>query len=102
MSALSVAIMAGWVVLALGAWRARVLGLFRAVCLAAMSALPLGVLKGTTALSIVAVAGLTVALAPLGVRMLREGEKPGGRAVVGWTIVVIAAGCAMVILGTVG
>jgi hypothetical protein len=102
MSALSAAIMAGWVVLALGAWRARVLGLSRAVCLAAMSALPLGVLKGTTALSIVAVAGLTIALAPLGVRVLREGDRPSARAVIAWTAVVIATGCVMTLLGTAG
>ena len=102
MSALNAAIMAGWVVLAIGAWRARVLGLFRAVCLAAMSALTLGVLKGTTPLSIIAVAGLTIALAPLGARVLREGEKPSARAVICWTAAVIATGCAMTLLGTAG
>ena len=102
MSALSVAIMAGWVVLAIGAWRAQVLGPIRSVCLAAMSALPLGVLKGTTTLSIVAVAGLAIALVPMGLKVLREGERPRLRAVLGWTAAVVAAGCAMVLLGMAG
>lgn len=47
-SALNVAIMGGWLLLAAGAWRARVLGPLRAAALAATAALPLGVLKGTT------------------------------------------------------
>ncbi|MDI6099461.1 hypothetical protein QLQ12_12735 [Actinoplanes sp. NEAU-A12] len=101
-SALSVAIMAGWIVLAVGAWRARVLGLPRAIALAAMSALPLGVLKGTTPLSIIAVAGLIVALIPLGARVLREGQTPRPRAVAGWCGAVLIAGAAMTILGMLG
>jgi hypothetical protein len=102
MSALSVAIMAGWTVLAVGAWRARVLGLPRAVALAAMSALPLGVLKGTTPLSIVAVLGLAVALIPLGVQTLRHGPAPCTRTLLGWSSAVLAALAAMAILGTLG
>jgi hypothetical protein len=101
-SALSMAIMAGWIVLAVGAWRARVLGLPRAIALAAMSALPLGVLKGTTPLSIIAVVGLVVALVPLGMRVLREGQAPRLRAVVGWCCAVLIAITAMTILGTLG
>ncbi|MFF1342809.1 hypothetical protein ACFVYT_33875 [Streptomyces sp. NPDC058290] len=60
-SALNVAIMGGWFLLAAGAWRARVLGPLRAAALAATAALPLGVLKGTTPLSVVAAAGLCLA-----------------------------------------
>jgi hypothetical protein len=101
-SALSVAIMAGWIVLALGAWRSRVLALPQAIALAATSALPLGVLKGTTALSIVATLGLAVALAPLGVRVLREGPAPRPWILFGWSAGVVAAIAAMAILGTVG
>ena len=41
-----------------------------------MSALMLGTLKGTTPTSLVAVAGLCVALVPLGVQVLRSGSAP--------------------------
>ncbi|MCW6008964.1 hypothetical protein K1W54_31140 [Micromonospora sp. CPCC 205371] len=102
LSALTTAIMAGWVVLAIGAWRARVLGRIRAITLAAMSALPLGVLKGTTPLSIVAVAGLTVALVPLGIRVLRDGPTPSAAGVARWSIVVLITLVVMVLLGLAG
>jgi hypothetical protein len=101
-SALNMAIVAGWIVLAAGALRARVLGPIRAIALAAMSALPLGVLKGTTPLSIAAVAGLAVALVPLGVRVLHEGPRPSPGAVARWTLAVIAALTAMALLGVAG
>ncbi|WP_117215606.1 hypothetical protein [Allorhizocola rhizosphaerae] len=107
-SALSLAIMAGWVVLAVGAWRAGVFGLARAVALSTMAALPLGVLKGTTLLSIVAVAGLAAVLVPFGVQTLREavreslreGTKPG--TLLGWVGAVLAASAAMALLGVLG
>ena len=102
LSALSVAIMAGWVVLGIGAWRARVLGPWRALALAAMSALPLGVLKGTTQLSVVAVLGLAAALLPLGIRVLRDGPAPSAGSVARWAILLPAALGIMVLLGTVG
>ncbi|UQS23572.1 MULTISPECIES: hypothetical protein [Amycolatopsis] len=65
-SYLTFTILLGWPVLAFAAWRARVLHPVQALGLAATAALPLGVLKGTTALSLVAVAGLGVALVPEG------------------------------------
>ncbi|MFC5187795.1 hypothetical protein [Actinomadura harenae] len=74
------AIMFGWAVLAFGAWRAGVLGPVRGVALALAALMPLGVLKGTTPLSIVGGAGLCVAFVPLGVAVLVEGPRPGGRA----------------------
>lgn len=72
----SFAIMLGWVVLAVGAWRSGVLGPVRSLALALMALLPLGVLKGTTPLSIVATAGLCIALAPLGLAILSNGPAP--------------------------
>jgi hypothetical protein len=78
------------------------MGLPRAIALGLMAALPLGVLKGTTPLSIVAVAGLAVALVPLGVRVLREGPAPRARAVVGWTAAVLATIAVMAVVGTLG
>lgn len=44
---LNLTILAGWVVLALGAWRTRVLGPVCATALGLTAALPVGVLKGT-------------------------------------------------------
>jgi hypothetical protein len=75
----SFAIMLGWPVLAVGAWRSGVLGPVRCSALALMALLPLGVLKGTTPLSIVATAGLCLALVPLGVRVLLDGPRPTRR-----------------------
>lgn len=75
----SFAIMLGWPLLALGAHRARALGAPRALALALAAALPLGVLKGTTPLSIVATAGLAAALVPLGVRVLLDAPRPSAR-----------------------
>ncbi|WP_431927629.1 hypothetical protein [Amycolatopsis tucumanensis] len=80
-SYLSFTILLGWPVLAFAAWRARVLHAVQAVGLAAMAALPLGVLKGTTVLSLVAVAGVAVALVPEGVRLIRVAPRPDFRLV---------------------
>ncbi|WP_406286234.1 hypothetical protein [Streptomyces sp. NBC_00209] len=101
-SALNIAIMAGWPVLAAGAWRARVLGPVRASALAATAVLPLGVLKGTTPLSVVAVAGLCLALVPLGVTVLRDGPAPGRATARRWTLAVTAALALMTLVGRAG
>ncbi|NUR89255.1 MAG: hypothetical protein HOY71_34670 [Nonomuraea sp.] len=75
--AVNVCIMAGWVVLAFGAYRARVMGVARCVALALAAGLPLGVLKGSSdPVSLVALAGLAVALVPLGISTLRTGPAP--------------------------
>ncbi|MEV4256024.1 hypothetical protein AB0J52_22935 [Spirillospora sp. NPDC049652] len=73
------AIMLGWVVLAFGAWRAGVLGPVRAAALGTAALMPLGVLKGTTPLSVAGAAGLCLALVPLGFAVLFEGPAPGRR-----------------------
>ncbi|MEV6974936.1 hypothetical protein [Kitasatospora sp. NPDC093806] len=101
-SALNLAIMGGWLILAVGAWRARVLGPVRAVALAATAALPLGVLKGTTPLSVVAVAGLCLALVPLGVTVLRDGPAPRRATVLRWTAAVTATVVLMTLIGRAG
>ncbi|MET8698389.1 hypothetical protein ABZW10_05885 [Kitasatospora sp. NPDC004723] len=101
-SALSLAIMGGWLLLAVGAWRAHVLGPVRAVALAATAALPLGVLKGTTPLSVVAVGGLCLALVPLGVTVLREGPAPRRASVLRWSAAVTATVILMTLIGQAG
>ncbi|MGH9162803.1 MAG: hypothetical protein ACRD2X_22790 [Vicinamibacteraceae bacterium] len=70
---LGVAALTGWIVLAIGAYKAGVLGLGRAVLLALMAGLMMGVLKGSTWFSILQVAGLCVALVPFGITVLRDG-----------------------------
>jgi hypothetical protein len=101
-AALNLAILAGWLILALGAWRTRVLGPVRATALGLMAALPLGVLKGTTPLSLVALAGLCVGLVPLGLALLREGPRPSGKAVLCWVPLTLVVLGLMVLLGQAG
>lgn len=80
------ALMLGWPVLAIGAYRAGVLGPVRAAALALMVILPMGTLKGTEIRSI-ALAGLCAALVPLGVRVLRDGLPLSRRAKI-WIFVL--------------
>jgi hypothetical protein len=97
-ASLSVALFFGWIVLAVGLWRAGTLSLVPAVALGLMSALPIGVLKGTGPMSIVATVGLCVALVPLGVKVLRDGPAPKW-----WAFpLALAIGAGAVILGTLG
>ncbi|WP_157249165.1 hypothetical protein [Nonomuraea typhae] len=94
----NVATFLGWIVLAVAAWRSQVLGVVGSVGLALMTSLPLGVLKGTGPMSIVAAAGLCAALLPLGVKVLRQGPAPRW-----WAYpVVAAAGAALGYLGLMG
>jgi hypothetical protein len=95
-------IMAGWVILAVGAYRAQVLGSVRSVALALMSGVPLGVLKGTTAFSLLGVAGLCLACVPLGVQMLRARSWPVLPVVLGWAVGIVALGLAFLLLGQAG
>ncbi|NJP94182.1 hypothetical protein HCN51_32910 [Nonomuraea sp. FMUSA5-5] len=75
--ATNVCIMGGWIVLAVAAYRARALSLVRCVALGLAAGLPLGVLKGSTdPFALAAIAGLIIALVPLGVTVLREGPAP--------------------------
>lgn len=101
-STLNAAIMGGWLLLAVGAHRARVLGPLRATALALASAMPLGVLKGTTAWSVAAAAGLCAALVPLGVAVLRTGPAPRAATVVGRLLLVGVVGTAMFFFGQAG
>ncbi|MCX5405802.1 hypothetical protein OHA37_18140 [Streptomyces sp. NBC_00335] len=101
-SALNLAVMGGWLLLAVGSWRAGVLGPVRALALAAASALPLGVLKGTTPLSVAAVAGLCLALVPLGVTVLRDGPAPRRAVVLRWAAAIAFTVLAMTLIGRAG
>jgi hypothetical protein len=87
----SFAIMLGWIVLAIGTWRSGVLGpVVRSLALALMALLPLGVLKGTTPLSIVGTAGLCIALVPLGLAILSNGPRPTRRSATRFSLSALA------------
>lgn len=75
-SLLTGAILAGWIVLAVGAYKSGVMGLSRSLALGLMSTLMIGVLKGSSMVSVIAVAGLGLALAPEGVKVLRAPPAP--------------------------
>jgi len=101
-STLNLAIMLGWIVLAIGAYRSGTLGFIQAIALGLMAALPLGVLKGTTSFSTVAAAGLCVALIPLGIQVLRSGPASSIRATLSWVLLVAAGGFLFFFVGQQG
>ncbi|WP_428657776.1 hypothetical protein [Runella sp.] len=76
-AALSPLILFGWVVLAIGTYLSGTLGIIRAIALGSMSALMMGVLKGSTWVSVVSSLGLCAALIPLGFQILIEKPTPG-------------------------
>ncbi|MEV0651152.1 hypothetical protein AB0I28_38455 [Phytomonospora sp. NPDC050363] len=98
----SVAIMFGWIVLAIGARLSGALGWVGAVGLGLMSALPLGVLKGATVFSLVAVGGLAVALVPLGLKACRSGPAPRAGTVARWIGLIVGVSALATVLGQLG
>jgi len=101
-SALNGAILFGWLLLAIGAYLSRTLGLIRSIALALMSALMMGILKGSSATSVIATSGLCSALVPLGVEMLTAPPRPKMRTALVWSAVVIAVAATLFILGQLG
>lgn len=101
-SILSGAILFGWIVLAIGTYLSSTLGLLRSIALGSMSALMLGVLKGSSWVSILSMTGLCVALIPLGIQVLMEGPKPGIRAVLTWSIIMVLMITGMYFFGQAG
>ncbi|MUL39794.1 hypothetical protein FZ103_01130 [Streptomonospora sp. PA3] len=95
-------IMAGWVVLAVGAFLSGAMGLARSAALGSMAALMIGVLKGTTLTSVAVTSALCFALIPLGIAVLRAGPAPSPRAVAGWSAGAVAALGLLYFLGTAG
>jgi hypothetical protein len=85
-STLSGAILFGWAVLAIGGWLSGTLRPVQVVALAMMSALMIGVLKGGSAMSVIATGSLCIAFIPLGVRVLSQGAMPPARIFWGWLI----------------
>ncbi|KAA5546563.1 hypothetical protein F0145_10895 [Adhaeribacter rhizoryzae] len=96
------AILLGWIILAVGAYLSGTLGLFRSVSLGLMAALMLGVLKGSSWVSVIATAGLCIALVPLGIKVLQSGPIPNLKAVIGWLLIVLTVVVVFYFLGQAG
>lgn len=92
----------GWIILAIGAYLSGTLGLVRSIAFGLMAALMIGVLKGSSWVSVMATAGLCIALVPLGVKVLKDGPTPGYKAVVGWLLVIIALVAILYFTGQLG
>lgn len=99
---LTAAILFGWVVLAIGAYLSGTLGLVRSIALGLMSTLMIGVLKGSSPMSVAATGGLCVALAPLGIKMLRNQPRPSFRKLLGWALLIAAVVVLMFYFGQLG
>ncbi|OIB01405.1 hypothetical protein AK95_28675 [Paenibacillus sp. LC231] len=84
--------MVGWFVLAIGAFRSGTLNLPCSIALGVMGIHSLGVLKGTSWDTLVAVGGLCVGLAPLGLKILRDGPMPSISTTVKWLILIVTMG----------
>ncbi len=89
--------MAGWVLLAIGACRSGTLGFIRSVALGSMFFLPLGTLKGTRFESAFLILGLCIALVPLGIKVLRDGPPPSQKAII-WAIAFIVGEIVFIVL----
>lgn len=101
-STLSAAIMFGWVILAIGAYRSRALSIIGSIGLGLMSALMLGVLKGASFVSIIATGGLCVALFPLGVKLLKSKPIPKMSVILLWILIIAVMITAMYFFGQAG
>jgi hypothetical protein len=75
-SSLNGMILLGWVFLAIGAYLSRTLRLVPSIALGLMSALMMGVVKGSSLVSVVAASGLCIGFIPLGFRVLRASPAP--------------------------
>lgn len=96
------AIMAGWVLLGLGAYLSGTFGLFRSIALGSMSLLMLGVLKGSSWVSVIATAGLCAAFLPFGISVLKSGPTPRFKAIARWTLIVLAITALLYFFGQAG
>lgn len=101
-SALSLLILAGWTILAIGAYLSRTLNIWCAVALALMSALMMGVLKGSSVVSVIATAGLCIGFVPAGIKLLKELPAPGYKAIAGWTVLILAFTAVLFFIGRAG
>ena len=94
LASLAVTILLGWILLAVGAYLSRTLGLIQSAALGLMSALMMGVLKGSSIVSVISTSGLCLAFVPLGFRLLCTPETPPLRTLIcgaGMGLALVAA-----------
>ncbi|HYH56399.1 MAG TPA: hypothetical protein VD772_07295 [Anseongella sp.] len=96
------AILSGWIILAAGAYLAGTFGLVRSIALGLMAALMIGVLKGSSWVSVAASTGLCAAFLPLGIEVLKSGPATGYKAILCWSFVVIGVVVVFYFLGQAG
>lgn len=101
-STLNGAILLGWGVLAIGAYLSGTLGLVRSIAFACMSALMLGVLKGSSIVSVIAVLGLCIALVPLGFKVLKDGPALSYKTIGSWVLLMAVVIILLFFLGQAG
>jgi hypothetical protein len=101
-SSLTMAVMFGWITLAIGCFLSRTLRLIPAIAMALMSGLMIGVLKGSTWASATQVAGLAVAFLPLGVTFLRGAKRPPRRTVLRTVPLIVLFTVGSIVLGQLG
>lgn len=91
--------MVGWLVLAIGTYRSRTLNLPSSIALSLMGIHSMGVLKGTSWDTLLAITGLCVALVPLGFRILKDGPMPNLQNTIKWTIIFVVLGMVFFFVG---
>jgi len=101
-SALNATILFGWILLGIGAYLSKTLGPVRSIALSLMSALMMGVLKGTSITSVIAASGLCIALVPLGFTLLRTPTPPSVRNILLGTAAGILLVAALFFFGRLG
>ena len=102
LATLNGAILFGWLILAVGSYLSGTLGLLPSIALGLMSALMMGILKGTSLVSLMAVSGLCIALVPLGFRVLKDGPAPKVKDVIKWIMIITALILLLYFLGQAG
>jgi hypothetical protein len=93
-SSLNATLLLGWILLAVGAYLSRTLGRIQSAALGLMSALMMGVLKGSSIVSVISTTGLCIAFVPLGFRLLCTPNRPPLRTLIrgaGIGLLLIAA-----------
>lgn len=101
-SLLTLFILLGWMILAIGAYLSGTMNLFQCTSLAMMSLLMIGVLKGSSWTSVVATAGLCIALVPFGIKVLTAGNPPATKNVVQAVVAVLALVALLYFFGQAG
>ncbi|MBC7927760.1 MAG: hypothetical protein H7039_19110 [Bryobacteraceae bacterium] len=101
-TSLNAPILFGWLVLAIGAYLSRVLPIYRAAALGLMAGMMMGVLKGSSAISVACVSGLCIAFVPLGFDVLREPPIPSARDFVLWFAFLVVFVSLLFYIGQLG